>query len=108
MSAFRKIVSELQNEKLVSIFPEGYLTRNEEIQKFKSGAVLMAVTAKKPIIPVYIKKRKNFFQRQRVIIGEPIDPIEMCGKMPSLADMEKISENLRAKEQELKQIADNL
>ena len=108
MNAFREIVGRLQNDKLVSIFPEGYLTRNEEIQKFKSGVVLMAVTAKKPIIPVYIKKRKNFFQRQRVVIGEPINPIEMCGTMPSLAEMEKISENLREKEQELKQIADNL
>ena len=108
MHAFREIVGRLQNDKLVSIFPEGYLTRNEEIQKFKSGAVLMAVTAKKPIIPVYIKKRKNFFQRQCVIIGEPINPIEMCGKTPSLANMEKISENLREKEKELKQIADNL
>lgn len=108
MNAFREIVGRLQNDKLVSIFPEGYLTRNEEIQKFKSGAVLMAVTAKKPIIPVYIKQRKNIFQRQCVVIGEPINPMEMCGKMPSLAEMEKIAESLREKEKELKQIADNL
>ena len=108
MDAFREIVRQLQNDKLVSIFPEGYLTRNEEIQKFKSGVVLMAVTAKKPIIPIYIKKRKNFFHRQLVVAGEPINPVEMCGKMPSLADMEKFSETIREKEKELKQIADNL
>lgn len=108
MNSFREIVACMQKDKLVAIFPEGYLTRNEEIQKFKSGAVLMAVTAKKPIVPVYIKKRKNFFQRQCVVIGEPINPIEMCNKMPSLADMEKITETLREKEKELKQIADNL
>ena len=108
MGAFRDIVDCMQKEKLVAIFPEGYLTYNEEIQKFKSGAVLMAVMAKKPIVPVYIKKRKNFFHRQCVVIGEPINPIELCGKMPSLAEMEKISEMLREKEKELKQIADNL
>ena len=108
MKAFRDIVECMQKDKLVAMFPEGYLTRNEEIQKFKSGAVLMAITAKKPIIPVYIKKRKSIFNRQCVIVGEAINPIEMCGKMPSLVDMEKISELLREKEKELKQIADNL
>ena len=108
MKAFRDIVECMQKDKLVAMFPEGYLTRNEEIQKFKSGAVLMAITAKKPIIPVYIKKRKSIFNRQCVIVGEAINPIEMCGKMPSLVDMEKISELLREKEKELKQIADNI
>ena len=108
MNAFREIVSLLQKDKLVSIFPEGYLTRNEEVQKFKSGVVLMAVTAKKPIVPVYVKKRKSFFHRQCVVIGEPINPIEICGKMPSLSEMEKIAELLREKEKELKEIADNM
>ena len=108
MKSFREIVDCMQKDKLVAIFPEGYLTHNEEVQKFKSGAVLMAVTAKKPIVPVYIKKRKNFLHRQCVVIGEPINPIEMCGKMPSLAEMEQISVMLREKEKELKQIADNL
>ncbi len=108
MNAFREIVSLLQKDKLVSIFPEGYLTRNEEVQKFKSGVVLMAVTAKKPIVPVYVKKRKSFFRRQCVVIGEPINPIEICGKMPSLSEMEKIAELLREKEKELKEIADNI
>ena len=60
MKVFRQIVDHLQNGKVVSMFPEGHITRNEEVQKFKSGVVLMAVTAKKPIVPVYIQKRKHF------------------------------------------------
>lgn len=108
MNAFRDIVDHLQKGKIVSMFPEGYVTRNEEVQKFKSGVVLMAVTAKKPIIPIYIKKRKSIWQRQRVVIGEPVNPTEMFGKMPSLTDMEKLSEILREKENELKQLADIL
>ena len=67
-------------------------------------AKLQIIKAKKPIIPVYVEKRKNFFKRQRIVIGEPINPIEMCGKMPTLAEMDKISEILRQKENELKQI----
>lgn len=108
MKTFREIVDHLQNGKIVSMFPEGHLTRNEDVQKFKSGVVLMAVTAKKPIVPIYVKKRKSFWQRQCVVIGEPINPMEAFHKMPSLADMEKIAESLREKEKELKNIADNL
>ena len=108
MKTFREIVDLLQKDKIVSMFPEGHVTRNEEVQKFKSGVVLMALTAKKSIIPTYVKKRKNIWQRQRIIIGEPIDPMNIFGKMPSLADMEKIADILREKENELKQIADNL
>jgi 1-acyl-sn-glycerol-3-phosphate acyltransferase len=108
MQTFKKIVDHLQRDKVVSMFPEGHVTRNEEVQKFKSGVVLMAVTAKKPIVPIYIKKRKSLWERQKVIIGEPIDPAKMFGKMPSLAEMEKIADILREKETELKQIADKL
>ena len=109
MNTLRTAIECLKDEKLVSIFPEGYLTKNEELQKFKSGVVLMAVTAKKPIVPIYIKKRKNCLHRQRVVIGEPINPVEICGgKMPSLAQMEEIAAFLREKESELKKIADNL
>ena len=107
MNTFREIVDHLQKGKLVSMFPEGHITKSEEVQKFKSGAVLMAVTAKKPIIPIYIKKRKNIWQRQVVVVGEPINPFEMFGKMPSLSDMDKIAELLKEKEIELKKIADN-
>lgn len=108
MDTFREIVEYLKNDKIVSMFPEGYLTRNEEVQKFKSGVVLMAVTAKKPIVPIYIKKRKSVWNRQCVVVGEPIDPMKMCGKIPSLKEMENIAEILREKEKELKNIADKL
>ncbi len=108
MNTFREIVDHLQKDKIVSMFPEGHVTRNEEVQKFKSGVVLMAVTAKKPIIPIYLKKRKNIWQRQRVVIGEPINPSEIFSKMPTLSEMEKIAEILREKEKELKEIADAL
>jgi 1-acyl-sn-glycerol-3-phosphate acyltransferase len=106
MNSFREIVDHLRRDKIVSMYPEGEVTRNEDVQKFKSGVVLMAVTAKKPIVPVYVKKRKNLFERQRVVIGEPINPSELFGKMPSLTDMEKITELLREKERQLKEIAD--
>ena len=106
MNTFRTIVDHLKGGKLVSMFPEGHMTHTEEVQKFKSGMVLMAFTAKKPIVPMYIKKRKSLWQRQVVVLGEPIDPADMLGKMPSLADMDKVAAYLHEQERALKAIAD--
>ena len=108
MSIFHRIIDLLKQDKLVSMFPEGHVTQNEEVQKFKSGMVLMSVSSKKPIVPVYIKVRKNIWERQYIIIGEPINPSEMLPKMPSLSDMDNIAELLREKEKELKAIADQI
>ena len=108
MNIFRNIIDLLKNEKLVAMFPEGHVTNNEEVQKFKSGMVLISVSSKKPIIPIYVKIRKSLWRRQYVIIGEPINPSEMLPKMPSLSDMDGIAEILREKEKELKAIADNI
>ena len=108
MSIFRDIIDCLKSDRLVSMFPEGHVTKNEEVQKFKSGMVLMSVSAKKPIIPVYVKVRKSLWHRQYVIIGEPIHPAEMLQKMPSLSDMDRVAELLREKEKELKELADKI
>ena len=55
------------------IFPEG--TRNRtgttELQPLKSGSVVLAVKAKKPIVPIIILKKAKIFRRNKMIIGEP-------------------------------------
>lgn len=108
MNIFRNIVDLLKDERLVVMFPEGHVTQAEEVQKFKSGMVLMAISSKKPIVPVYLKMRKSIWHRQYIVFGEPINPSEVLGKMPSLSDMDKIADILREKEIELKLIADQI
>lgn len=108
MNIFRNIIDLLKSGKLVVMFPEGHVTKAEEVQKFKSGMVLMAVSSKKPIVPVYIKVRKSIWHRQCIVFGEPINPVEVLGTMPSLADMDRIADILREKEIELKLIADQI
>lgn len=108
VSSFSKIVSHLKDDKLVSMFPEGHITLTEEVQKFKSGVVLMAYQSKKPIIPVYVKKRKSFFNRQVVIIGEAINVCDLMSKIPTLKEINKVTDILREKESQLKEISDSL
>ena len=108
MNVFRRIIDLLKCGKLVVMFPEGHVTKDEEVQKFKSGVVLMSVSSKKPIVPVYIKIRKNIWHRQCIVFGEPINPVEVLEDKPSLSDMDKIAAILREKEKELKIISDNI
>ncbi len=105
MATFKEIVSGLKNEELITIFPEGHINTTDEIlDSFKSGMVLMSLSAKKPIIPVYIEKRKNIWKRYRCVIGEPIKVWEMYGNRPTKQEIEKITEHIFQKEIELEKI----
>ncbi|MBQ3063467.1 MAG: 1-acyl-sn-glycerol-3-phosphate acyltransferase [Clostridia bacterium] len=110
VSAFHDVVGRLQNGHAVVIFPEGEVnqTRKGEILAFKSGAVLMAHKAGAPILPVYIADHYKWYQRQRVVIGEPIDLTETLGKMPSMAALTAASDDLRARELALKDYFESL
>lgn len=103
IEAIKKCVSVLKCGKLLGVFPEGGIHREGDTDKIKSGAVLIAMQAGVPIIPVYIAKRKNIFKRQLAVIGEPFDCRDYCTKrFPSVADIDGISEKLLIKMEECK------
>lgn len=73
LSVIKKSVDALNKNKIVTIFPEG--TRNktgEEMQELKKGIILIALKAKKPIVPMYFQKRPRFLRCNKLFIGEPI------------------------------------
>ena len=62
------------NHKLV-IFPEG--TRNKsgttELQPIKGGAIVLAVKAKSPIVPVMMNRKLGLFKKTHIIVGKPFE-----------------------------------
>ena len=54
------------------IFPEG--TSNDEIGDGKTGAAMMAIRSKVPIIPVHISTQRGLFTPVRIHIGEAYLP----------------------------------
>ena len=102
MDTFHNVCDRLKEEKAVVIFPEGTVNREgEEVRSFKSGAILMAYSSRKPIVPVYLVKTKHWYNRRVIIIGEPINVNELCGKIPSMEAIDKVCSYLREKESEL-------
>lgn len=103
MRSLHAVCDSLKEGKLVTIFPEGGVNRQDsrEMLTFKSGAALMAFQSNAPIVPVCIVKRKHWYNRQIILVGDPVNVREICGDRPSLADLNKASEHLREKEMEL-------
>ena len=95
IEAIRKSVDVLKKGHLLAIFPQGQLSGAEEIQSVKSGAVLIALQAGVPIIPMYICPKDHWYSRRKVIVGEPLDPKAYIEKkFPSTADIDRVSQKL--------------
>ena len=103
LSSFHTVVEKLQDKKVVVIFPEGQVNREETggVLAFKSGAVFMAHKSGAPILPMYIVKREKWYERQKIVIGEPFDVRDALGAIPTLEKLTTVSEQLRIKEVEL-------
>ena len=105
MQTFREATDVLSGGGIVGIFPEGHIgSERDAVQSFKSGAVLMAIKSQVPIVPVYIEPYTKWYRRTVIVIGEPIDPKELCAGTPSIRDIELISQKMREKEIELMEI----
>lgn len=103
LNSFHEVTRQLKRGKVVSIFPEGQLNRDaEEMLAFKSGVILMAHSARVPIVPVYLVPPGRWYQRRAAVVGEPIDVRALCGDMPTVDDFNRASDYVHQKEEELK------
>ena len=57
---------------IVSMFPEGMISKTGEVLEFKGGVGVFASQTNAPIIPVYLDSSTKMFHRQRIIVGKPM------------------------------------
>ncbi len=79
-------IKKLQEGNVVCIFPEGQLTRDGELQRFRNGVSVIQKETNLPIIPFYIRgayetwslgqKKPQFFRKVELILGEPFLPTQ--------------------------------
>jgi 1-acyl-sn-glycerol-3-phosphate acyltransferase len=87
--AYDDVARELEEGNLVCIFPEGALTRDGEMQRFRSGIEKVVARTPVPVIPmalsglwgsvfsrkghrVYERLRRGLFSRVHLAMGEPV------------------------------------
>ncbi len=95
IEAVKKCVGVLKEGHTLLVFPQGGIIEGDGVASVKSGAVLMALQAGVPIIPMYIKKREHWYSTATVVIGDAINPKSMLTKkIPSTADIQNITDAL--------------
>ena len=109
LASLREINNHLLMGDMVTMFPEGHVNVTpEEINSFKGGIVMMAYKTHSPILPVYITKRKHWWNRLRIYMGEQIDVNAYLGDKPfNVNTIKEVSEYLREKEKELELLCNN-
>lgn len=79
LAAIDTAIESLHNGRTFIIFPEGTRSKTGELGRPKSGVSIIAVKAKAPVIPVFIRYgRKRFRQRALISIGEVIPAEEFA------------------------------
>ncbi len=97
IEAIKRSVSVLKEGRVLVVFPQGGIVQGAEVETIKSGAVLMAIQAGVPIIPMHICARPRWYNRRSVIIGNTINPAEIITKkFPSTADIAIVSDMVMA------------
>lgn len=105
METFKVAKDVIDSGHLVMIFPEGHVQLSGEIDEYKSGAVMLGLLTKSPIMQVYIKQREKWWHRQKVIIGEKVYLEDyLDSKIPTMEDINKITKILKKQEEELAEI----
>lgn len=104
LSAVRKSLKTLKDEKILGIFPEGTRVKEIDLDNAKPGVSLIGIKSKSPIVPIYIESRYRPFSKIKVNIGEPILFNKYYDEKLSTEDYKNISKDIMKSIYGLKQI----
>lgn len=95
IEAIRKSTATLRDGQLLTIFPQGGIQSNSGMEALKSGAVLIALQAGVPIVPMYICPKPHWYSRRTVILGKTVDPrAHIQKKFPTTTDIDRVTQLL--------------
>ena len=107
LSTMKFLSQYVANGHVLGLFPEGHIKRDDQIDDFKGGVVLIAYLSDKPIIPVYHERRKNIWHMTRLVIGKPFDVKEKVGPTPSQDKLNQVAKELHEYELHLKEMCES-
>lgn len=109
VTAIKNSLKLLKNNKKLVIFPEGTRNKNEDMSmgEVKHGAVMLAVKARVPIVPMFILQTPKIFRKTVVMIGKPFELDDYYGKKLDSTLLDEcagvLSEKMNALKEEFKQ-----
>ena len=109
MKTFKEIVGHLKMGEVVSMFPEGHVNVDEKgVNEFKSGMIVMALKSGCPIIPLFIKRRKHWYSRLVIGVGEAINSKDFAkGEIATIEEIDNAAKYLHEQELKLEELCNN-
>ncbi len=102
-STFKQILTLLNNDKQIFIYPEG--TRNKQelegMQNAKEGMIVFASKGDAEILPMLLYRKPKVFRKNYIIIGEPI---KLQGENTKRLTKEEIELNLEIYNQKMEEL----
>ena len=77
MAAMRQCIAAVREGHILGIFPEGTRTLGQPLAHMESGASLIAMRCKAPILPVYIDKPCRLFRKNDIYFGQAFEPDDL-------------------------------
>ena len=93
LSFFAEAEKILKKGGIVTIFPEGHLVRDGNLDVFKPSAIYLAIRSGAPLVPHYIEPHYFSIKRTRIIVGEPYF---VNKELQEREDIRKECDNLRS------------
>ncbi|MEG2159505.1 MAG: lysophospholipid acyltransferase family protein, partial [Clostridia bacterium] len=102
ISAIRKCIQVLNDNKLLGLFPDGHRSPDSEhLQEFKNGAALIALKAHAPIKPCAVWDNGHFFRKNYIMMGEEFTLDEYYDKHITKATIKEVTALIVSKTQVL-------
>ena len=93
VKAVKTALKALKNGNKLLLFPGGTRVRDGQSVEAKTGAAMFATRTGVPLLPVYIPRKKKWFGRNTVVIGQPYMPT-FEGRKPTPDELDAIAADL--------------
>ncbi|MDL2292180.1 1-acyl-sn-glycerol-3-phosphate acyltransferase [Acholeplasma sp. OttesenSCG-928-E16] len=105
MDAINASLEVLENNEVLTIFPEGTRVKGEEMGGFKSGVSLLSLKSKVPIVPIYVKPYEKWYKRRVLVVGSKITTHLSDNMCINLQNTEQLTDEITRRIEELKKLA---
>ncbi len=95
MAAMRLCVKTLRDGYVLAIFPEGTRHHKDLMEEVETGAAVLALRAKVPILPVYIESKPRFLRFNHVVVGKPMDISDLTAQGFNTEVVESLCQRIR-------------
>lgn len=95
--AVKMALQYLHQGQVVGIFPEGRRSHTGELLPPHLGAVMLAVRAGVPVLPVAVAGSRGLVGKVRVRVGKPVYLNEEMGKRPAREELERWGQEIMSR-----------